>query len=545
MSWYPHLWDQYDSLSRYSQISIVCFKQYVAFLEECSEIDYDYYLKLKRLSESHISKLTDVIRGEPEIKCLSWYQSLIRVLISNKQLSNQHALISSCLKDLNTKEIKPFISEMNSEIEEYLGQMKTCQLRLRSKMTEFKKAKEFYEKSTEKDRVSAERDCETKLKIAMNVRKKEYSETLPAILQNMQQWDNKRSEGLQMYIQKTNALKGDKMIPVMKRCLIDIDEASNAFNSKKDGIAIIQMYKSGYLPPTDSQNITFREYIDSTRVENRGTYDVALPDIRSRGKMARELQHLQPYQQWRVCNRKLANYNKIRSQNNSTLAGINRMLIALKGNRAATKDLKKQRKDVQENLRIIAKKEPKYYNIKCNLEKMYGPFSIDIKPPPTSLRISPLDLISKPVEPDEPPKDCEEATLQTTPPPPPTSLPTPPPDLMLRHDKPDKNGPSSDLRATDSFSTTNMANGEPFLRWISTKGKCKALYPFEITANGEICISNQNEFWVAEEQIDAGWNTAQKVVVEDNKKENVIPLLCLEKCTLLEHRFLVFDQPVQ
>ena len=144
MSWFPHLWDQYDSISSYSQISIDCFKQYVAFLEECSEIDYEYYLKLNRLSEGYISKLDDVIRIQPEIKSLSWYQSLIKVLISNKQLSNQHALISSSLKDLNTKEIKPFISEISSEIEEYLDQMKTCQLRLRSKLTEFKKVKEVY-----------------------------------------------------------------------------------------------------------------------------------------------------------------------------------------------------------------------------------------------------------------------------------------------------------------------------------------------------------------------------------------------------------------
>ena len=200
MSWFPHLWDQYESISTYSQISIDCFKQYDAFLEECSELDYEYYLKLKSLSERYISRLNDVIKGEPEIKSLSWYQSLIKVLISNKQLSNQHAFISSSLKDLNTKEIKPFISEISSEIKEYLDQMKTCQFRLRSKLTELKKVKEIYEKSPEKDRVSAERNCETQFKIARKVQKKEYTETLPSILQNMQQWDNKRSEGLQMYI---------------------------------------------------------------------------------------------------------------------------------------------------------------------------------------------------------------------------------------------------------------------------------------------------------------------------------------------------------
>ena len=325
---------------------------------------------------------------------------------------------------------------------------------------------------------------------------------------------------LQKYIRKTAALKDDKMMPVIKRCLIDIVETTDTFDSKKDGIAIVQMYKSGYLPPTDIQNTSFLECIHSIRIENRGIYHVTLPETRYIGKMAKELEHLQPYQQWRVCNRKLAYYNKIRTKNNYTLDGINRMVIALKGNRAEIKSLKKQKKDVQETLRLIAKKEPIYYNIKCDLEEMYGTFSIDIKQPKSP------DLTLKP----DPIIEPAYVGLATD-------------DDSNKDDL--SRSSSSDLTPMDSISTKNMADGEPFLRWISTKGKCKALYPFEITANGEICISNQNEFWVAEKENGAGWNTAQKVVVEDNKNENVIPLLCLEKCTILEHRFLVLDQPVQ
>ena len=94
MSWDPHLWDQYDSLSRYSQISIDCLSHYGAFVDKRSQIEYEYYSKLNSLSDSFICKLNHTTSREPQIQALTWYKSLIKVFGSNKQLSNQHDTVS-------------------------------------------------------------------------------------------------------------------------------------------------------------------------------------------------------------------------------------------------------------------------------------------------------------------------------------------------------------------------------------------------------------------------------------------------------------------
>ena len=114
MSWDPHLWDQYDSLSRYSQISIDCLSHYGAFVEKRSQIEYEYYSKLNSLSDSYIYKLNHTTSREPEIQALTWYKSLIKVFKSNKQLSNQHDTNSNLLRSLHD-EIECFVQEINNE----------------------------------------------------------------------------------------------------------------------------------------------------------------------------------------------------------------------------------------------------------------------------------------------------------------------------------------------------------------------------------------------------------------------------------------------
>ena len=110
MSWDRHLWDQHESLATYSDISIECIKQYGSFLDKRSEYEFEYSSKLNKLYEKYLSNLSHVIRRAPEIKNLSWYRSLTKVLTSNKQLSNQHETISIELKKLITR-IEQFVEK--------------------------------------------------------------------------------------------------------------------------------------------------------------------------------------------------------------------------------------------------------------------------------------------------------------------------------------------------------------------------------------------------------------------------------------------------
>jgi hypothetical protein len=82
--------------------------------------------------------------------------------------------------------------------------------------------------------------------------------------------------------------------------------------------------------------------------------------------------------------------------------------------------------------------------------------------------------------------------------------------------------------------------------WIRNKSKCSALYPFEITKDGNIKISNANECWIVDDSSDMGWLVVRKMSVsgiDDQEVESLIPIKCLEKCTLFERRFLLQESP--
>ena len=215
-------------------------------------------------------------------------------------------------------------------------------------------------------------------------------------------------------------------------------------------------------------------------------------------------------------------------------------MIRIKADHIGFKALQRQKSDTQKELEKSQRKIYKYDDIKSDLERIHGNFLIEIKerksqdefqdnnesrredmiPHSPPVLTSPNPMVSTPPQPQFQLVDSDfETDEEDFFPPPPTTL--------------------------ETFPVKKINNGESFLTWISSKGKCKALYPFEIAANGSICISHENEFWVAEEKKDVGWNKVHKVVVEDKGEEHVVPLLCLEKCALLEHRFLFLEQPVQ
>ena len=467
------------------------------------------------MSDNYICKLNHTTSREPEIQELTWYKSLLKVFKSNKQLANQHDTVSSHLQGL-LNEIECFVEEVNNERGEYIEKLRDFQHALKSTMKDFKHASHNYDKSSAENHSLARKSFEPHLQHAVNEQKAYYNQTLPGILHNLQKWDEKRNLGLHSFIRKA-ALVDNNRIDVIKICLNDMEEATNIINSEKDAMAVIRMYKSGYLPPTDVQLTTFRDNLEILRVDKSGIYHIPIPKAKFICKIPRKIRGSPPYQQWRQCNQIIAGYHYQMSLDNSTLEGIKRMIPLMNSQKSAVEKLEKQRDGIYKVFDVIQKKENKYNHIKLELEQMYGPFSIETK-----------TYVSTSV-----PDDVKTSAETNKDPPPPNPRPNPP-------------SPSPPLKNDVNGSPGNLPENLPpnnvlFKEWISRREKCQALYPFEITNKGTISLSAEKEFWVMGNEDDTSWNTVQKFTVADRNEEQLISLQCLEKCVFLEHRFLVLN----
>ena len=491
MSWAIDLWDQYNSLSDYTMIGVRCLEKYGQFLEERSRIETDYASKLHSLSISYLEKM-DQISGkdtEKEVQALSWYKSTTKVIRSNYQLANQHEIISEGLNKLASGMIKPFLVELTGEREQWLQKINLCKENFTSEMTSVRRERDSYNKTRNvEEKQSLKKNCEKNLGSAIKAQNHHYSHELPKLITGLQKWDEKRIQGIQDFIQMGSDM-GHGVTRIVSKCLDDMETAKANINAVEDASKVIEIYKSGFLLPDEVSINTLRENMDTLTIENTGIYEKPLGRPRYASRLNRKLCHLSPYQLWREGHRKVCNYEKRISVVQESIDAITRMGLSPRIHKEQTKYLTKE-------LTKYQRKVNKYNQIRAQLEQTFQHFSSK------NDKMLPIngknDFVSTPNSPNSLPEDLPRFE-------------------------------------------THMKE-ESLVNWMGNKSKCSALYPFEITMDGNINISNVNEFWIVDESSDMGWLTLRKMSIEvtnDQEIESIIPIEFLDKCMLFEHRFLL------
>ena len=496
MSWADDLWDQIGSLSNYSQISIKCLEEYGTFLERRSSIEGEYASKLQRLATDYGNRINRINERNRGIKELSWHKSLIQVLETNLHLANQHAIVANGLQNLVVGQIRPDVTRLREEKKGYLQEMEQRQENLKDQMSLFAKQMARYKKVHIEDNQLEKRDCERALRSVLDRQKEHYDEKLPELLQKLQEWDEKRIKTLQNYFEMST-LTDRNIIPVVEQCLNDIEETQKSIDHKKDALAVIEIYKSGYFPPRDISFTSLREKMDAVIIEEIGIYDPPLPKMNPPRGLPRLYRSFTPYQQIKACDEKLCFYQNKISIETSALSALTKMMAIFVKDRTIG-DLKHIESQISVRNRSLANYEAKinkYKQIRVQLEQFYEFLSIQ------KYKES-IPNIPNHIDPDIiPPEPSPHAKVPIG-------------EIKLRPEE------------------------EDLQKWISDKGNCSALYPFGITSDGKINVSQGNEFWIIEEKGDSGWLTVKKVLCTDTKMENVIPIDYLERRVLLDQCFL-------
>ena len=539
MSWSEDLWDKWESLSRFSEQSIGCIERYGEFLDKRSRIELEYARKLQDLSYQFKGRIDDCVKNEPKrTKDLTWYKSLRKVSITNFNLANQHEIVGDGLHDLVVKEIAALVTDLRNEKTELNQKMRHCQNDFELHVSTFNGIRERYNKvSNIGEKKNLKGDCDKHLQSMVKVQNDHYSNTLPKILKSMQDWDERRSSGLQDIIKMASDV-GKGVVPTVGACLNDMDEAMQMIDFQKDAEGVIKIFKSGYHPPKNASYQILKDKMDTLFIEKTsGVYEKAKPKIVYHDKPKSWIRRLEPFQQWLVFNDKISMYQHQMSIAKTQIDSTQKMIgIPSKGC-----DIKEINRLIRQNNKVLSscqQKVNRYTQRRSQLEHTYALSSKEHNSQESSAGLTPS------LSPDQ------TKSLCGTPPPSPSPLPskppgdTPPPPPPPQPPVPEKAPVPIDLPMVPPVTTPLPVNnsGEPFKNWMRNKTTCNALYPFEITSNGKIKMSSRSDFWVSDEKSDLGWMKVRKAIVPENTIESTIPKESFEKCLLYEHRFMALEK---
>ena len=144
MSWSSDLWDQWDSLLKYSEVSIGCIDKYGEFLRRRSRIEMQYATQLQQLTNHFEDRINSSAKHQKGISNLTWHKSLLKVLETNKQLANQHEMVSKGLSKLATEEVVPCVANLKAKQQTYLREMEVCQQNFKESVRDFSNMRDQY-----------------------------------------------------------------------------------------------------------------------------------------------------------------------------------------------------------------------------------------------------------------------------------------------------------------------------------------------------------------------------------------------------------------
>ncbi|XP_052847756.1 formin-binding protein 1-like isoform X5 [Drosophila gunungcola] len=279
MSWGNELWDQNENLAIHTNRGIDALDKYANFLRDRVAIETEYAGKLRRLVKNYQPK-----KKEEEDYEFTSMQAFRNVLKEVGDLAGQREVVSESLQLQIIAGVTLLSKTLREERKKCLSDGASLQQNLTTQLSSLDRAKRNYEKAyrdSEKavdsykradmdlnlSRAEVERyknvmtskiqqsddaknEYANQLQKTNNLQQQHFSMLLPAVLNRLQELDEKRTRGFREFIVGAADVESS-VAPIIARCMEGIVKAGESINEKEDTFKVIERYQSGFTPPRD------------------------------------------------------------------------------------------------------------------------------------------------------------------------------------------------------------------------------------------------------------------------------------------------------
>ncbi|XP_037719274.1 formin-binding protein 1-like isoform X6 [Drosophila subpulchrella] len=302
-------WDQNDNLAIHTNRGIDALDKYANFLRDRVAIETEYAGKLRRLVKNYQPK-----KKEEEDNEFTSMQAFRNLLKEVGDLAGQREVVSESLQLQIIAGVTLLSKTLREERKKCLSDGANLQHNLTTQLSSLDRAKRNYEKAyrdSEKavdsykradmdlnlSRAEVERyknvmtakiqqsddaknEYANQLQKTNNLQQQHFSMLLPAVLNRLQELDEKRTRGFREFIVGAADVESS-VAPIIARCMEGIVKAGESINEKEDTFKVIERYQSGFTPPID---IPFEDLSNSVKDSAQdSTYTYPLPTPTTRG----------------------------------------------------------------------------------------------------------------------------------------------------------------------------------------------------------------------------------------------------------------------
>uniref|UniRef100_A0AAY4BEZ5 Thyroid hormone receptor interactor 10b n=1 Tax=Denticeps clupeoides TaxID=299321 RepID=A0AAY4BEZ5_9TELE len=286
MTWGRDLWDQYENIEKHTQSGLDLTERYVKFVKERVDIELNYAKQLRNLSKKYTRR-----GGKEELDSkFSNHQAFQDILTELNDYAGQREVVAEKLTTMVCAELTRHLHELKIERKGHLAEYKKAQQNLELSFKCMENSKKKFEKEwreaekaiqqaerIEQESASTKADVdkakqlshlkthiadECKNDYAANLQKYNteqkglYYIEIPSIFNKLQDMDERRvvklAEGYRLFAETEKVV-----MPIIAKCLDGINTASSKTSEKQDSQLFIELHKTGLVPPAD---VEFEDY---------------------------------------------------------------------------------------------------------------------------------------------------------------------------------------------------------------------------------------------------------------------------------------------
>ncbi|KRK01166.1 formin-binding protein 1-like isoform X15 [Drosophila yakuba] len=570
MSWGTELWDQNENLAIHTNRGIDALDKFANFLRDRVAIETEYAGKLRRLVKNYQPK-----KKEEEDNEFTSVQAFRNLLKEVGDLAGQREVVSESLQLQIIAGVTLLSKTLREDRKKCLSDGATLQQNLTTQLSSLDRAKRNYEKAyrdSEKavdsykradmdlnlSRAEVERyknvmtakiqqsddaknEYANQLQKTNNLQQQHFSMLLPAVLNRLQELDEKRTRGFREFIVGAADVESS-VAPIIARCMEGIVKAGESINEKEDTFKVIERYQSGFTPPRDipfedlskcdpdsvqdshysnstSNHLTIRGTMSANKLKKRvGIFNIF-------GSNKEDFSDLPPNQRRKKLQAKIAELTQNIAQETKARDGLMKMKIVYEANSSLGNPMTVEGQ--------LNESEHKLEKLKVDLKKYQG-FLEKASQVPTATsspqatrnqlqnghrtsRHSNGSADDHHDDGDDQPDDAGSLS----------SSASPESGLGTSHTSLPGSGQGSaneNAIGEDTYYETEVETLNPV-------GKCRALYPFEASSEGSIPMSEGEELQVIEIDQGDGWTRVRRENNSNGWDEGFVPTSYIE-CTL-------------
>ncbi|KRK01163.1 formin-binding protein 1-like isoform X13 [Drosophila yakuba] len=580
MSWGTELWDQNENLAIHTNRGIDALDKFANFLRDRVAIETEYAGKLRRLVKNYQPK-----KKEEEDNEFTSVQAFRNLLKEVGDLAGQREVVSESLQLQIIAGVTLLSKTLREDRKKCLSDGATLQQNLTTQLSSLDRAKRNYEKAyrdSEKavdsykradmdlnlSRAEVERyknvmtakiqqsddaknEYANQLQKTNNLQQQHFSMLLPAVLNRLQELDEKRTRGFREFIVGAADVESS-VAPIIARCMEGIVKAGESINEKEDTFKVIERYQSGFTPPRDipfedlskcdpdsvqdshysnstSNHLTIRGTMSANKLKKRvGIFNIFGSNKNSltADGQKEDFSDLPPNQRRKKLQAKIAELTQNIAQETKARDGLMKMKIVYEANSSLGNPMTVEGQ--------LNESEHKLEKLKVDLKKYQG-FLEKASQVPTATsspqatrnqlqnghrtsRHSNGSADDHHDDGDDQPDDAGSLS---------SSSASPESGLGTSHTSLPGSGQGSaneNAIGEDTYYETEVETLNPV-------GKCRALYPFEASSEGSIPMSEGEELQVIEIDQGDGWTRVRRENNSNGWDEGFVPTSYIE-CTL-------------